>query len=161
MSDEAVKRRRESDAVREARDAFVIVLAALPVAAIGAAIAGTATDDLILWQTRVTAPALVAAVLLGALSAALLLADRAGRHLLSIRPHPIGKVPLIGIAILIGIILVAGLPTTWPIVIGCTLVCLVLGAIVVLGSLRLLMNTRCQAFHSQKGVGPSRPEWRE
>jgi hypothetical protein len=129
-----VTQKRESDAVREARDAFVIMLAALPVALVAAVIFGAASDQITLWQTRLTAPAIVATLLLGALSAALLLADRAGRHLLAIRPHPIGKVPLLGIAAILGIILVAGLPTTWPIVIGCALVCLVLGAIVILGS---------------------------
>ena len=127
--------RRESDAVREARDAFVIVVACLPLALVGAALVGAGTDQITLWQQRVTAPAVVAALLLGALASALVLADRAGRQFLQIRPHPISRWPLILVAVVAGIILVAGIPTTWPIVIGCAIVCAVLGSIIVLGSI--------------------------
>ena len=69
-------------------------------------------------------PLVVAVLLLGTLGSALLLADRLGAGFLKARPHTIGRVPAdrdraAGVAIL----LVAGLPTTWPIVIGFAIVC--------------------------------------
>ena len=127
--------KRESDAVREARDALIIVLAFLPIGLVAAALAGTAESQVLLWQQRVTAPIVVAALLLGTLASGLVLADRAGRQALQLRPHPIGRVPLVAISLILGVILVAGIPTTWPIVIGCAIVCGVLGAIIVVGSL--------------------------
>ncbi len=126
--------RRESDAVREARDAFVIVAACAPIALVISALVGTAGDQVILWQQRVTAPVVVAALLLATLACGLVLADRAGRRV-QLRPHPIHRVPLIIGALIAGVVLVAGVPTTWPIIIGCAIVCAVLGAIIVLGSL--------------------------
>ena len=80
--------RRESDAVREARDAFVIVVACAPIALVVSALVGTASEQVILWQERVTAPIIVAALLLGTLASALVLADRAGRHVMQLRPAP-------------------------------------------------------------------------
>jgi hypothetical protein len=130
-----VTQRRESDAVREARDAFVIVLACAPIALVVSALVGTASAQVILWQERVTAPIIVAALLLGTLASGLVLADRAGRHVLQLRPHPINRVPLIIVALIAGVILVAGIPTTWPIVIGCAIVCVALGAVIIVGSL--------------------------
>ncbi len=127
--------RRESDAVREARDAFVIVLACVPIALVISALVGTANAQVILWQERVTAPIVVAALLLGTLASGLVLADRAGRHVMQLRPHPINRVPLIIVALVAGVVLVAGIPTTWPIVIGCVIVCAALGAVIVVGSL--------------------------
>ena len=127
--------RRESDAVREARDAFVIVVACAPIALVVSALVGTASKQVILWQERVTAPIIVAALLLGTLASALVLADRAGRHVMQLRPHPVNRVPLIIVALMAGVVLVAGIPTTWPIVIGCAIVCAVLGAVIVVGSL--------------------------
>ena len=59
-----VSHRRESDAVREARDAFVIVAACAPIALVISALVGTAGGQVILWQQRVTAPVVVAALLL-------------------------------------------------------------------------------------------------
>ncbi len=76
----AVTHRRESDAVREARDAFVIVAACAPIALVISALVGTAGDQVILWQQRVTAPVVVAALLLATLACGLVLADRAGRR---------------------------------------------------------------------------------
>ena len=131
----AVTQRRESDAVREARDAFVIVVACAPIALVVSALVGTASKQVILWQERVTAPIIVAALLLGTLASALVLADRAGRHVMQLRPHPVNRVPLIIVALVAGVVLVAGIPTTWPIVIGCAIVCAVLGAVIVVGSL--------------------------
>jgi hypothetical protein len=130
-----VTQRRESDAVREARDALVIVLACAPIALVVSALVGTASAQVILWQERVTAPIIVAALLLGTLASGLVLADRAGRHVMQLRPHPINRVPLIIVALIAGVILVAGIPTTWPIVIGCAIVCAALSAVIVVGSL--------------------------
>lgn len=127
--------RRESDAVREARDAFVIVAACAPIALVISALVGTAGDQVILWQQRVTAPVVVAALLLATLACGLVLADRAGRTVMQLRPHPVHRVPLIIVSLIAGVVLVAGVPTTWPIIIGCAIVCTVLGAIIVLGSL--------------------------
>jgi hypothetical protein len=129
-----VSRRREHDAVREARDALVIVSAATPVAAIAAALVGVGAGDYLLWQTWLTGPLLVAALLLGTLSSALLLADRAGHRLLGARPHAIGRVPLIAVSLVCGAGLVAGIPTTWPVMIGFGLVCAILGGVILIGA---------------------------
>jgi uncharacterized membrane protein YhdT len=123
-----VRRRREHDAVREARDALILVAAAFPVVVVVAALLGTSDGDFLGWQRWLAGSVLVAALLLGTLASALLLADRAGSRFLRARPYPIGRLPLIGVA------LVAGLPTTWPVVIGFGVVCLLLGAVIVIGA---------------------------
>ena len=61
-------------------------------------------------------------------------ATRLGARYLHSRPHAISRMRLIGIALLAGLALVGGLPTTWPIVIGFGLVCAVLAAIILLGA---------------------------
>jgi peptidoglycan/LPS O-acetylase OafA/YrhL len=129
-----VSGRREHDAVREARDAFVLVTAATPVAAIAAGLCGVGMGDYLHWQILFTGPMLVAVLLLGTLSSALLLADRMGHRLLGTRPHAIGRVPLIVVALVCGGALVAGIPTTWPVVIGFGLVCLILGLVILIGA---------------------------
>ena len=55
-----------------------------------------------------------------------MLADRAGRRVLQLRPYPISRLRLI-VSLVAGVVLVAGVPTTWPIVIGCAIVCALLG----------------------------------
>jgi hypothetical protein len=127
--------KRESDAVREARDAFVIVAACVPIVLALSVLVGAGTGQVVLWQERATAPFVMAALLLGTLASALVLADRAGRHAFKLRPHPISRWPLILGSLILGVILIAGIPTTWPIVIGCTIVCIVLGGIIVVGAL--------------------------
>jgi hypothetical protein len=112
--------RREHDAVREARDALVILVAAAPAVTVLALVIG---------------PVAVAVLLLGTLGSALLLADRVGARLLRARPHTITRGPLIAFALVAGLVLVDGLPTTWPIVIGFGLVCAVLAAVILLGAL--------------------------
>jgi hypothetical protein len=126
---------REHDAVREARDALVILAAAAPVTAAAALLFGIATGDVRGWARWVIGPLVVAVLLLGTLGSALLLADRVGARYLRARPHPISRLHLIAIALAAGLALVAGLPTTWPIVIGFGLVCALLAAVVLIGAL--------------------------
>jgi hypothetical protein len=129
-----VSRPTEHDAVREARDALVIVAAGAPVAAAVAALAAVAAGDVGAWLRWLVGPLVVAGLLLGTLGSALLLADRVGRRYLQARPHTIGRFRLIAVAVGIAILLVAGLPTTWPIVIGFALVCALLGGVILLGA---------------------------
>jgi hypothetical protein len=129
-----VTRPTEHDAVREARDALVIVAAVAPVAAAVAALAAVAAGDVGAWIRWLVGPPLVAALLLGTLGSALLLADRVGRRFLQARPYTVGRFRLLVIALGTGIVLVAGLPTTWPIVIGFGVVCLLLGGVILLGA---------------------------
>jgi hypothetical protein len=126
--------RREHDAVREARDALVILAAAAPVTAAVAVLIGAAWGDVTGWAVWMIGTVVVAVLLLGTLGSALLLADRLGARYLHSRPHAISRMRLIGIALLAGLALVGGLPTTWPIVIGFGLVCAVLAAIILLGA---------------------------
>ena len=127
--------RREHDAVREARDALVILAAAAPVTAVAALLAGIAAGDVLGWAQWVIGPLVVGVLLLGTLGSALLLADRVGARYLRARPHAISRLPLIAIALAIGLALVAGLPTTWPIVIGFGLVCALLAAVILIGAI--------------------------
>lgn len=127
--------RREHDAVREARDALVILTAAAPAVAVLALLLGVASGNVGGWATWVIGSLGVAVLLLGTLGSALLLADRIGARVLRARPHTITRIPLMAIAILAGLALVDGLPTTWPIVIGFGLVCALLMAVILLGAL--------------------------
>jgi hypothetical protein len=126
--------RREHDAVREARDALVILTAAAPVTAAVAVLIGLVWGDVADWAIWMIGSVVVAVLLLGTLGSALLLADRLGARFMDARPHAISRIWLIGIALLAGVALVGGLPATWPIVIGFGLVCAVLAAIVLLGA---------------------------
>ncbi len=126
--------RREHDAVREARDALVILTAAAPVTAAVAVLVGLAWGDVTDWAIWMIGSVLVAVLLLGTLGSALLLADRLGARFMGARPHAISRTRLIGIALVAGVALVGGLPATWPIVIGFGLVCAVLAAVVLLGA---------------------------
>jgi hypothetical protein len=129
-----MSRPREHDAVREARDALVIVGAAAPVAAAVAGLAAVAAGDLAGWLRWLVGPLVVAVLLHGTLGSALLLADRVGRRFRRARPYTIGRYRLIAIAVGAAILLVAGLPTTWPVVIGFGLVCALLGGLILLGA---------------------------
>jgi hypothetical protein len=126
--------RREHDAVREARDALVILTAAAPVTAAVAVLIGLVWGDVTDWAIWMIGSVVVAVLLLGTLGSALLLADRLGARFMGARPHAISRMWLIGIALLAGVALVGGLPATWPIVIGFGLVCAVLAAVVLLGA---------------------------
>lgn len=127
--------RREHDAVREARDALVILAAAAPAVAVLALLLGVAGGNVRGWAEWVIGPLAVAVLLLATLGSALLLADRVGARLLRARPHTVTRVPLIAIAIVAGLAVVDGLPATWPIVIGFALVCAILAAVILLGAL--------------------------
>ena len=70
--------RREHDAVREARDALVILAAATPVTAAVAVLVGVAWGDVTGWAIWMIGSVVVAVLLLGTLGSALLLADRLG-----------------------------------------------------------------------------------
>jgi MFS family permease len=129
-----MSRPAEHDAVREARDALVIVAAVAPVAVAVAALLAVAAGDLEAWMRWLVAPLLVAGLLLGTLGSALLLADRLGRRFLKARPYTIGRFRLIAVALGVAILLVAGLPTTWPVVIGFAIVCALLGGVILLGA---------------------------
>ena len=129
-----MSRPAEHDAVREARDALVIVAAVAPVAIAVAALLAVAAGDFEAWMRWLVAPLLVAGLLLGTLGSALLLADRLGRRFLKTRPYTIGRFRLIAIALVVAILLVAGLPTTWPVVIGFAIVCALLGGVILLGA---------------------------
>ena len=131
-----MSRPAEHDAVREARDALVIVAAVAPVAIAVAALLAVAAGDFEAWMRWLVAPLLVAGLLLGTLGSALLLADRLGRRFLKTRPYTIGRFRLIAIALGVAILLVAGLPTTWPVVIGFAIVCALLGGVILLGAAR-------------------------
>jgi len=129
-----MSRPAEHDAVREARDALVIVAAVAPVAIAVAALLAVAAGDFEAWIRWLVAPLLVAGLLLGTLGSALLLADRLGRRFLKARPYTIGRFRLIAVALGVAILLVAGLPTTWPVVIGFAIVCALLGGVILLGA---------------------------
>jgi hypothetical protein len=129
-----VNRPAEHDAVREARDALVIVAAAAPIAVAVAALAAVAAGDFEAWARWLVGPPLIAGLLLGTLGSALLLADRLGRRFLKARPYTIGRFRLIAVSLGAAILLVAGLPTTWPVVIGFAIVCALLGGVILLGA---------------------------
>lgn len=120
--------------MREARDALVIVAAAAPVAAVAAVLAGIAGGNLRGWAQWVIGPLVVAVLLLGTLGSALLVADRLGSRYMRARPVAVSRLRLIAIALGAGILLVAGLPTTWPVVIGFALVCALLAAGILVGA---------------------------
>lgn len=130
-----MKSRREHDAVREARDALVILAAAAPVTAAAALLFGIAAGDVLGWVRWVIGPVVVAVLLLGTLGSALLLADRAGSRYLRARPHTVGRLPLISFALVAGLALIVGLPATWPIVIGFGLVCALLAVVILIGAI--------------------------
>jgi len=126
--------RREHDAVREARDALVILAVALPpltaLAVMGAVVTGY---DYRGWLTWMVGPPLVAALLLACLGCALLIADRLAHRFLAARPYPVHRLPLLAASVAFGALIVAGIPATWPVVIGFALVCALLVGIVLLG----------------------------
>ena len=125
---------REQDAVREARDALVLIGAATPVVAALMLLVGVATGEttgLLRWVVGTLA---VAVVLLVCVASALLAADRLARRWWNVRPYPVRRVQLIPGSLGVGLLLVAGLPTTQPIVIGFAAVAFVLGALVAAGA---------------------------
>jgi hypothetical protein len=128
-------RPREHDAVREARDALLILVAGIPVVAVIAGLLGVSDGGYVYWQRWLTGSTIVAALLLGTLASALLIADRAGHLVLGARPHAVRRHTLIGLALLAGFLLVIGTPTTWPVIIGFAIICALLGGVIVIGAM--------------------------
>jgi hypothetical protein len=125
---------REHDAVREARDALVIVGAMVLPAAVVATLIGISTDSLsgpFLWLVGTLA---VAAVLLACVASALLFVDRIGRRWWSMKPYPVRKAQLIPASLGVALLMIVGLPTTLPIIIGFAGVSVLLGAAVAVGA---------------------------
>lgn len=125
---------REHDAVREARDALVIIGAATPVVAAVALLVGVASGSVSGLMRWVVGTLVVAVVLLVCVASALLVADRVGRRWWNVRPYPVRRVQLVPASLGVGLLLIAGLPTTQPIIIGFAAVALVLGLLVAAGA---------------------------
>jgi hypothetical protein len=125
---------REHDAVREARDALVIIGAATPVVSVIALLVGVAAGSISGPLRWVVGTLVVAVVLLVCIASALLVADRVGRRWWNVRPYPVRRVQLVPASLGVGLLLIAGLPTTQPIIIGFAAVALVLGLLVAAGA---------------------------
>jgi hypothetical protein len=124
----------EADAVRQARDGAIgLAVGIAPLAAV-AALLGALTSDFGLWFHWLLGPALVGLLLLSTGCFALLAADRVFRRFLRVHASPVGRVALVCGSLAAGLVLVAGLPATWPVVLGLGVVCLVLGTLVVAGA---------------------------
>jgi hypothetical protein len=124
----------EPDAVRQARDAALgMAVGVVPLAGV-AGLLGALTSDYGAWLRWLLAPVLVGLMGLATLCFALLVADRVGRRFLRMHPMPVGRAVLVGASILAGLVLVAALPATWPVIIGLGVVCCALGAAVVAGA---------------------------
>jgi len=125
---------REHDAVREARDALVVVgTLTVPVAALGLVV-GLAVGEAPGVLRYVVGTLLMAVVLLVCVASALLVADRVGRRWWNVRPYPVRRLQLIPASIGVGLLLVAGLPATEPVIVGLAAVALLLGSVVALGA---------------------------
>jgi hypothetical protein len=70
-------------------------------------------------------------VLLVCLASALLAADRVAHHWWNVRPYPLRRMQLIPASLGVGLMLVAGYPTTEPVILGLVLVAVLMGALVV------------------------------
>jgi hypothetical protein len=126
--------RREHDAVREARDALVIIGAMVLPTAVIAGLIGISSDSFrgpYVWLVGTLG---VAAVLLACVASALLFVDRIGRRWWRIRPYPVRKVQLIPAALGVALLMIAGLPATLPVIIGFAGVAVLLGAAVAVGA---------------------------
>ena len=125
---------REHDAVREARDALVVVgTVTVPVAALGLVI-GLAVGEAPGVLRYVVGTLLMAVVVLVCVATALLVADRLGRRWWNVRPYPVRRLQLIPASLGVGLLLVAGLPSTEPVILGLAAVALLLGSLVALGA---------------------------
>ncbi len=120
--------------MREARDALVIIGTVTPAVAAVALLIGFATGEVSGLLRWVVGTLVMAAVLLMCVASALLAADRLARRWWNVRPYPVRRVQLIPASLGLGLLLVAGLPTTQPIVIGFVAVAVVLGLLVAAGA---------------------------
>jgi hypothetical protein len=125
---------REQDAVREARDGAVILAAVLLPVALLALVLGQATADTGFWMRWLLGPVVVALLVVACAAMALLVSDRVSRRALSLRPHVVGRTATVAGGLVIGIVLIALLPTSWPVIIGFAVVCAVLLAVVIAGA---------------------------
>jgi hypothetical protein len=127
-------RRREHDAVREARDALVVIGVLTPPLVIVAALFGFATGELSGFLRWVAGTLVMAVILLVCVASALLAADRVARRWWNLRPYPLRRLQLIPGSLGVGLLLVAGYPSTEPVIIGLAAVAAVLGALVAAGA---------------------------
>jgi len=123
--------RREHDAVREARDALLVIAVVTPPLLVVAILFGVASSQLEEFLRCVGGTLLMAVVLLVCLASALLAADRVARHWWNLRPYPLRRIQLIPASLGVGLLLVAGYPTTKPVILGLVLVAVLMGALVV------------------------------
>ncbi len=127
-------RQAEHDAVREARDALVVIGSVTPPIVILAALFGIVTGQLDGFLRWIAGTLLMASVLLICLASALLVADRVARRWWNVRPHALRTLQLIPGSLGVALLLVSGYPTTEPIIIGLTVVALLLGLVVAAGA---------------------------
>jgi hypothetical protein len=126
--------RRPHDAVREARDAMVLLVTATPVLVAAGVLVGVRNGDIAAWLRFLGGAAVVGVLLLMAVACGLLIADRVGGRYLRLRPRAMHRMPLIGASLLLGLLLVLALPQSWPVLIGLAMIALVLAAIVLTGA---------------------------
>jgi hypothetical protein len=126
--------RRPHDAVREARDAMVLLLTATPVLIAGGVLMGVRNGDVAAWLRFLGGTAVVGVLLLMAVACGLLIADRIGGRYLQLRPRAMHRMPLILTSLGLALLLVIALPQSWPVLIGLAVIALVLGAIVLTGA---------------------------
>jgi hypothetical protein len=124
----------EHDAVREARDALVVIGSVTPPIVILAALFGIVTDQLDGFLRWIAGTLVMASVLLICLASALLIADRVARQWWNVRPHALRTLQLIPGSLGVALLLVSGYPTTEPIIIGLTAVAVLLGIVVAVGA---------------------------
>jgi hypothetical protein len=79
-------------------------------------------------------PVVVGLLVVACAAMALLVADRVSRRALALRPHAVGRTAMVLGGLVIGVVLIALLPATWPVIIGFAVVCAVLLAVVVAGA---------------------------
>ena len=125
---------REQDAVREARDGAVILALVLVPVALLTLVLGHATADTGFWVRWLLGPVAVALLVVACASMALLVSDRVSRRALALRPHAVGRTATMLGGLAIGIVLIALLPASWPVIIGFAVVCAVLLAVVIAGA---------------------------
>jgi hypothetical protein len=99
-----------------------------------AALVGVATGQVDGFLRWIAGTLLMASVLLVCLASALLVADRVARRWWDVRPHALRTLQLIPGSLGVALLLVAGYPTTEPVIIGLTIVALALGALVAAGA---------------------------
>ena len=126
--------RRPHDAVREARDAMVLLVTATPVLVAAGVLVGVRNGDIAAWLRFLGGAAVVGVLLLMAVACGLLIADRVGGRYLQLRPRAMHRMPLIAASLLLGLLLIVALPQSWPVLIGLAVIAVILGAIVLTGA---------------------------